>query len=130
MMPSQRQQNQRGSRWKNKRYGKKGAEQKGSEQKEEEPPAKADTTSGIDTLMKRVVSLPVPLLTSLSIFGKLGKHSLLGSLNVVCKAEAILVKGRYLKLSREVSQTPWALNEDDDENQDQSKPPAKHIKSV
>ena len=33
------------------------------------------------------------------------------SLTVKCQFEPILVKGRYLKLSREVSQTPWLLKE-------------------
>jgi len=35
-------------------------------------------------------------------------------MQVKCNTDAILVKGRYVKLARDVSQTPWNLNEDDD----------------
>ena len=51
----------------------------------------------------------------LSIF-KLPKTSLVDAVSVKCSSETILVKGRYIKLTRDVSQTPWNLNEEDDDD--------------
>ena len=42
---------------------------------------------------------------------KVKPDPLMDCLNVKCQFEAILVKGRYLKLSREVSQSPWHTKE-------------------
>lgn len=56
------------------------------------------------------------MMSSLKIFDQLSVSSmcpLSDCLSVSCQFEAILVKGRYLKLSREVSQTPWHMNEED-----------------
>ena len=41
---------------------------------------------------------------------------MLEDLTVSFMADPILVKGRYVKLTRDVSQTPWHLNEDDDDD--------------
>ena len=60
-------------------------------------------------------ALPTPLLELLSVF-KEESRSLVDDLEVSFMADPILVKGRYVKLTRDVSQTPWNLNEDDDDD--------------
>lgn len=55
------------------------------------------------------------MIEMLSIF-KLPKTSLVDAVSVKCSSETILVKGRYIKLTRDVSQTPWNLNEEDDDD--------------
>ena len=44
--------------------------------------------------------------------------SLFEVLNIDFNADAILVKGRYVKLARDVSQTPWNLNQKEDDDDD------------
>ena len=61
-------------------------------------------------MFKEVTKLPSVVLSTLSIF-KEKPDPLTDCLNVKCQFEAILVKGRYLKLSREVSQSPWHVKE-------------------
>ena len=50
------------------------------------------------------------ILSNLAVF-KASPQSLIDKLDVSCTHENILVKGRYLKLSREVSQSPWHQRE-------------------
>ena len=57
-----------------------------------------------------MTGLPTVVLGTLSMF-KVKPDPLMDCLNVKCQFEAILVKGRYLKLSREVSQSPWHTKE-------------------
>lgn len=59
-------------------------------------------------LYKKVMALPLPMIELLSLF-KTEPVPLIDSLQVSCSSEAILVKGRYVKLARDVSQTPWNL---------------------
>ena len=58
--------------------------------------------------------------------------SLTELIRVKCSADHILLKGRYVKLARDVSQTPWNLTEEDDGDQVSSGPLANRtgIKSV
>ena len=65
---------------------------------------------GAETLFKEVIGLPSALLQTFSIF-KEDPISLVDKLTVKCSFEALLVHGRYLKLSREVSQSPWSVKE-------------------
>ena len=65
---------------------------------------------GSETLYKEVISLPSALLQTLSIFRE-DPVSLVDKLAVKCSFENLLVHGRYLKLSREVSQSPWSVKE-------------------
>ena len=68
---------------------------------------------GAEALYKKVRLLPAPMLEFLSVF-KEEQSSLLEQLKISFSADPILVKGRYVKLTRDVSQTPWNLNEEDD----------------
>ena len=65
---------------------------------------------GAETLFKEVIGLPSALLQTFSIF-KGDPVSFVDKLAVKCSFEALLVHGRYLKLSREVSQSPWSVKE-------------------
>ena len=67
---------------------------------------------GAETIFKELVSLPSALLQTFSIFkGK--PDQFIDMLTVRCSFEALLVHGRYLKLSREVSQSPWSIKEEE-----------------
>ena len=55
------------------------------------------------------------MIEMLSIY-KDDTKSLVDELKVKCTAEPILVKGRYVKLARDVSQTPWNLVEEEDDD--------------
>lgn len=57
---------------------------------------------GAETLYKKVASLPFPLIEMLKIF-KEPSLSLIDALNVTWRADSILIKGRYIKLKRDVS---------------------------
>jgi tRNA U54 and U55 pseudouridine synthase Pus10 len=54
--------------------------------------------------------MPLPLLKELKVFQhEIAKMDLSQLMSVDCRMENILLYGRYVKLSREVSQTPWNL---------------------
>ena len=82
----------RGSKWKKKCFEK-------FEKKEK-------NQVGLEFCVKKAMSLPLPLLECLSVFSKKGGLNI----HVTCTHENILLSGRYIKLSREMSQTPWAMD--------------------
>ena len=99
------------SKWRNKRHDKKGKNfNNKDDQTAQQPPQ-----LGCEAIYKKVHALPTPLLELLSVF-KEESRSLVDDMEVSFMCDPILVKGRYVKLTRDVSQTPWALNEDDDDD--------------
>jgi tRNA U54 and U55 pseudouridine synthase Pus10 len=64
----------------------------------------------VESIMQKLQTLPRPLFSGLEIFtDEISKTNLVSLLNVTCSHENILVYGRYLKLSRSCSQTPWLV---------------------
>lgn len=56
---------------------------------------------GAESLFKKIVALPTPMIELLSVFGY--TKPLIDSVQVKCSTDPILVKGRYVKLARDVS---------------------------
>ena len=57
---------------------------------------------GVEKIFKAIAGLPIVILNNLACF-KAEPQSLIDKFDASCTFENILVKGRYLKLSREVS---------------------------
>lgn len=77
---------------------------------------------GAETLYKKAASLPLPLIEMLRIF-KQPFNPLVDALSVTCQADPVYVKGRYIKLTRDVSQTPWTPKDDEDDEGVCKRPP-------
>ena len=70
------------------------------------------TLLAVDDIMKKMLVMPRPLFKDLKIFSsEISKINLTDILGISCKHENILVYGRYTKLSRKISQTPWTVDD-------------------
>ena len=64
----------------------------------------------VEELLKRTKTMPRTLFTELAIFNEeISKQDLTTFLTVSCGHDSILLYGRYNKLNRKVSQTPWCV---------------------
>lgn len=64
----------------------------------------------VEELLKRTKAMPKTLFQELQIFNdEISKHDLTTFLTVTCGHDSILLYGRYNKLNRKVSQTPWCV---------------------
>ncbi|CDW74628.1 trna pseudouridine synthase pus10 [Stylonychia lemnae] len=94
--------NQYGSKWKNKKNKK--------DDKEEEK-QQVKSQMGAEQILVLLSKTPLSLMMELSIVrdGTNYTLNLLRQLSVECTQDSLLLYGRYIKHSREVSQTPWLI---------------------
>jgi hypothetical protein len=66
----------------------------------------------VDEIMRKMMVMPRPLFKDLKVFNSdIAKVDLTTLLTISCSHENVLVYGRYIKLSRKISQTPWTVDD-------------------
>eukprot|EP00347_Sterkiella_histriomuscorum_P020730 403336698 len=93
--------NQYGAKWKNKK------------QQEKDDLRSAKTQMGAEQIIQLLSKTPISLLKELKIVKNLLNQNidLMNLIQVECSQESMLLFGRYIKHSREVSQTPWLIGD-------------------
>jgi hypothetical protein len=74
-------------------------------------PVKSGGSKGAEQIISNISKLATPLLKEITIHKhEIARTNLNELMSVDCSMENLLLYGRYVKLSREVSQTPWNIS--------------------
>jgi tRNA U54 and U55 pseudouridine synthase Pus10 len=72
---------------------------------------KSGGSKGAEQIISNISKLAAPLLKEITIHKhEIARTNLNELMTVECSMENLLLYGRYVKLSREVSQTPWNIS--------------------